>query len=281
MKKLVLVILLLLVFVYARAQSGNSCCTKPAATEQFAMLASDPAFRNLHLEPLPFVYQSTVGQTLTYKTPDGREATAFELKPARPSNRYLFVIHEWWGLNDYIKQEAERLYNDLGNVNVIALDLYDGFVATTREDAAKNMQALSQERARAIIQGAINHVGAKAQIATIGWCFGGGWSLQTAIMAGKQASGCVMYYGMPEKDVERLKTLQTEVLGHFAGREKNISPEVVREFEQNMQKANKKLTAKIYDAEHAFANPSNPRFDPVASREAYALTLEFLRRKIK
>ncbi len=279
MNRLLLIFALIFYISTARAQTVSMCCAKPQATEQFAMLASDPAFRNLHLEPLPFVYQSAAGRTITYKTPDGKEASAFALMPARATNRYLFVIHEWWGLNDYIKQEAEKLFNDLGNVNVIALDLYDGFVATTREDAAKNMQALSQDRARAIIQGAINHVGSRAQIATIGWCFGGGWSLQTAIMAGKQAAGCVMYYGMPEKDVDRLKNLQTEVLGHFAGREKNISPEVVREFEQNMQKANKKLTAKIYDAEHAFANPSNPRYDPVASREAYMLTIDFFKKK--
>ena len=78
-----------------------------------------------------------------------------------------------------------------------------------------------------------------------------------------------MYYGMPEKDVEKLKTLNTDVLGFFAGKEKFITKAIVEEFAKNMATAGKTLDYKIYDAEHAFANPSNPNFDKDASAEAY------------
>lgn len=100
-------------------------------------------------------------------------------------------------------------------------------------------------------------------------------------MAGKQAVGCVMYYGMPEKDVERLKTLKCDVLGLFAGREKWISPEVVAQFEKNMATAGKKVQTKIFDAEHGFANPSNPQHDVAASTDAYQRALTYLKARFQ
>lgn len=279
MKKILLFVLAVFATIQAYAQ-GASCCVMPATT-QFAMLSKDQSFRSSHDEPRSFVYKSKAGKMITYKTADGKEAAAFELRAKKPTNNYLFVIHEWWGLNDYIKQEAEKLYNDLGNVNVIALDLYDGKVATKREDAAQLMQQVDNDRAKAIIQGAITYAGEKAKIATVGWCFGGGWSLQSAILAGKQAVGCVMYYGMPEKDVNKLRKLQCDVLGLFAGKEQWISPAVVAEFEKNMEQAGKKVQTRIFDAEHAFANPSNPNYDKQATAEAYAMTLKYLKERLK
>ncbi len=181
------------------AQQKMSCCAA-SATESFAQLASSKEFVLSHPLPLPFTFTSENGNAITFKAPDGTDAYGWEIKAKQPTNNYLFVIHEYWGLNDYIKKESETLWNDLGNVNVIALDLYDKKIATTREDAGKFMQAVTTERASAIINGAINYAGANAKIYTIGWCFGGGWSLQATLLAGKQAYGCVMYYGMPEKD---------------------------------------------------------------------------------
>ena len=129
-----------------------------------------------------------------------KTGSAYVLKAPEEGSDYLFVIHEWWGLNDHIKQEAERLQAELGgNINVMALDLYDGKVATTREDASKYMQASTEERGAAIIQGAINHAGTTAKIATVGWCFGGGWSLKSSILAGEQGAGCVITTECPYK----------------------------------------------------------------------------------
>jgi carboxymethylenebutenolidase len=188
-------------------------------------------------------------------------------------------VHEWWGLNDYIKQQSEKLSNELG-VNVIALDLYDNKVASTREDATKYMQGVKQDRAMAIIHGAYNYVGQNAKVLTIGWCFGGGWSLQTAIEGGKQVVGCVMYYGMPEKDIDRLKKLNCDVIGFFASRDQWINPQVVEEFKQNMQKAGKKVTTYEYDADHGFANPSNPIYNKEATEDAHSKAIAFLKERI-
>jgi carboxymethylenebutenolidase len=159
--------------------------------------------------------------------------------------------------------------------------MYDGKVATTREDAGKYMGGANPLRLENIIKGAITFAGPKAKIATVGWCFGGALSLKASILAGTQATACVMYYGTPVKDVEQLKLLNTDVLGLFAGREKFISPAVVKEFEDNMKLAGKGIQIKSFDAEHAFANPSNPNFDKSATEEAWNMAINYFKTRLK
>jgi carboxymethylenebutenolidase len=262
------------------ANAQKSCCAMPSAcTNAFAQLASNSEFQRSHENPLPFSYKSEKGEMVTFATSDATNGNGFLLKATKKSKKYLFVFQEWWGLNDYIKQEAEKMYNDFGGeINVLAIDLYDGKIATTREEAGKLMQASNEQRCENIIKGAMKMVGKKAKVASVGWCFGGGWSLRAALLEGKQAIGCVMYYGMPVKEVETLKKLNCDVLGLFAGKEQWISPAIVAEFETNMHKANKKVTVKSFDAEHAFANPSNPKHDAVATAEAYRLTFAYLKK---
>ena len=281
MKKLFLLTLLIFSGVFAFSQTKVVCCSKTSATQQFAMLASSKDFIRSHKNPLKFHFQSSIGKSINYKTPDGKDADAYELKAKNPTNNYILVIHEFWGLNDFVKKESEKIYNELGNVNIIDLDLYDGQVATTREDAGKLMQAVKEDRAKAIINGAIAYAGPKAHIATIGWCFGGGWSLQTTLLAGKQAAGCIMYYGMPEKDINRLKTLNCDVLGNFANLDKWINPTVVATFADNMKTAGKKLYLHQYDADHGFANPSSPIYNSTATKEAFGYSIEFLKARLK
>jgi len=281
MKKLLLLTLLIAGSLMGFAQSKVLCCGKQSSTQQFAMLASNKDFRMAHLNPSKIHFQSSIGQVITYKTPDGNEAAAYELKAKTPTNNYLIVVHEWWGLNDFVKKESEKLYNDIGNVNVIAVDLYDGKIATTRDEAGKFMQGVKDDRAEAIIKGAIAYAGPKAHIATLGWCFGGGWSLQSALLAGNQTVGCVMYYGMPEQDLAKLKTLHGDVLGNFANKDQWINPKVVAKFEADMKTDGKKLYVHQYDADHGFANPSSPIYDSAATKEAYGYTLSFLKARLK
>lgn len=205
-----------------------SCCSKPKASiETFAMLGKSGDFQSAHESPLPFTYTSSNGTAIQFKSSDGTMGSGFEIKASKSTKNYVFLIHEWWGLNDYMKQEAENLQKELGNTNVIAIDLYDGKVATNPADAGKIMGEVKGERATAIINGALAYAGKDAKIFTIGWCFGGGWSLQASLLAGKQASGCVMYYGQPEKDQTKLKSLNTDVLFIAAKKDQWINPEVV------------------------------------------------------
>ncbi len=244
-----------------------------------AMLAASPAFQQLHEVPVPFHYAGE-GEMISFPTSDGTPASGFLLKSAKKSDKWLLVYQEWWGLNDHIKQESAKLYKDLGDVNVLALDMYDGKVGTTREEAGKLMQSASKERLAAIEKGAITYVGKKAKIATIGWCFGGMLSLQSAIIGQNQIVACVMYYGSPEKDIDKLKTLDTDVLGIFGSQDQGINPATVEQFEKDMKAAGKQLTVKMYDAVHGFANPSNPKYDPAATADAYKLSLSYLKKKL-
>jgi carboxymethylenebutenolidase len=275
-----LALLFISTYYMAIAQDGITICHTPT-TEKFAMMASQDEFMALHEAPLPYVHYSENGEMVRFPAPDGMEAQGYLIRSAQPSNQWVFVFQEWWGLNDHIKREAEKLYNDLGNVNVLALDMYDGKVGTTAQEASALIRSADRNRLENIIKGAQQFVGKEARIGTIGWCFGGMWSLQAAILLGEQNNACVVYYGTPEQDIERLKLLNTDVLGIFAARERNINPEVVAQFEKNMKAAGKELQVYSYDAEHAFANPSNPNFDEKATTEAYGHTMSYLRNKFK
>ena len=255
-------------------------CHDPA-TEEFAAFAMDKDFLNEHKDPIPNPYKVIKGKSITFDTPDGQKGNALYFKSKKKSKNYLFVIHEWYGLNGHIKEQAEKLFNDLDNVNVMALDLYDGEVADNSQDAGRLMRGVKTARAEAIINGAIGFAGDDAKIFTIGWCFGGGWSLQATLLAAGQAEGCVMYYGMPEKDVAKLKSLNTPVLGIWAAQERWINPKVVAEFEANMKEAGKQLSSNSYQAGHGFANPSNPIYDKEAAADAYAKTLDFLNARMR
>jgi len=271
---------LFIFFTTAKAQKKDIVCCGPTATEKFAITAAEKDFILSHANPRPFKYRGSRGQDITFKTSDGTDGHGWQVKAKEKTDYYMFVFHEWWGLNDYIKQECEKLSNDL-EINVIAVDLYDNKVAATREDAAKYTQEVKTARATALIKGAYAHVGSNAKIFTLGWCFGGGWSLQAAIEGGKQVAGCIMYYGQPEKDVERLKMLDCDVIGFFGLKDKFLNKEVVDEFKTNLAKAGKKGSLYEYDADHAFANPSNPVFDKVATEDAYNKMVTFVKLRLR
>src|SRR5436190_9232028 len=121
MKKILLP-LLAIVAASAFAQTRQGCCSM-SATEQFAMLSSSEEFAALHPDPVPFNFSPSKGTMITFKTEDGKDANAFEVKSGKPTDNWIIMIHEWWGLNDYIKQEAEKLQREVGNANILAIDL--------------------------------------------------------------------------------------------------------------------------------------------------------------
>src|SRR3954468_21060244 len=98
-----LFLLLALVYGTVSAQT-NSCCVIPSVNGQNNMLAMNESFAKTHLEPIPFTLQNAKGSMVTFKTTDGKDAQAYEVKAARETNNTVFVFHEWWGMNDYIKQ---------------------------------------------------------------------------------------------------------------------------------------------------------------------------------
>jgi carboxymethylenebutenolidase len=193
----------------------------------------------------------------------------------------VLVIHEWYGLNDHIKHWADRLAAE--GYAALAVDLYGGKVATTREDAMKYMQAVDDKAALATLGAAYDFLGSDPRVqaskrAAIGWCFGGGWSLQAAIA--KPLDAAVVYYGHVTSDVDTLKSIEGKVLGIFGDRDKGIPPADVEAFDQALTAAGVIHTIHRYDAEHAFANPSGKAYAQPAATDAWEKTRAFLRETI-
>jgi carboxymethylenebutenolidase len=256
----------------------SACGSKKSA--DMSQFADDAQFQAAHDTPEATAFQPK-GEMIQFDTPDGQSGSAYALIPEDATDRYLFVVQEWWGLNDHIKQEAEQLFDALDGVAVLALDMYDGKVAGTPEEAGKYMQAMSQVRGEAIVRGALAMIGKDAKIATIGWCFGGGWSLQASILAGEQSKACVMYYGMPVQNAKELAPLKAPVLGIFAKQDGWITPEVADKFAALAKATGKQVEIHQFDADHAFANPSNPKHNATAAAEANALAQAFIKARLQ
>lgn len=279
MAKLLYLVLFIWGFQALSIAQDKSCCSTEKEVS-FTSFSEQKEFRDVHQIPAAFTLKDAMGKMITFKTKDGKTANGYFIKSENPSNKFIFVFHEWWGLNDYVKKGSDELKQKLGNVNILALDLYDGNVADNREDAAKYMQSVNQERALNIVSGAIDFAGKDSKIGTIGWCFGGGWSLQASILSGKQGSACVMYYGIIENTPETFKDLNAPVLGIFAEKDGWVNPEVYGNLEKNIKAAGKNITVKSFNADHAFANPSNAKFDEAATNEAKDLTIKFFKENL-
>ena len=119
-----------------------------------------------------------------------------------------------------------------------------------------------------------------SKVGSIGWCFGGGMSLQTALNV-PELNAAVIYYGQPEKDVEQLKNIKAHILGIFANQDDWITPELVNAFEANLTTAGVQKQMYRYDAVHAFANPSNAKYDSAMAGDAWDKTRAFLFKHLK
>jgi carboxymethylenebutenolidase len=197
----------------------------------------------------------------------------------------LIVIQEWWGLNDNIRAMTRRLAGE-GYV-ALAVDLYEGKVATDSDQAYATMSKAMEKperlldnlrQARAYLK---NEAGA-TRIGVIGWCFGGGWSLQTALDGGDGIAAAVMYYGRPVLDDAELAKLEAPLLGQFGGLDHGIPVDSVRDMEARLKKLGKDVTIVVYeDADHAFANPSGTRYKAEDAAAAWQRTVAFFAEHLK
>ena len=239
-----------------------------------AAVATGPETETHHLRTDPA--RALDGQMVTFEV-DGREVSGYAsgLREGVPT---VLVVHEWWGLNDYVKQQAEQL-RDLG-YGVFAIDLYGGKVATDPQTASRYATAAREEPAplAADLAAAIDHLDALSggRVATLGWCFGGGWALRAALASPEQVDAAVSYYGEPVLDVAELRRLEAPLLAIFATDDDWITPAKAAAFETALEQAGANHEVHHFEAEHAFANPSNPDFDAEAARQASDLTRDFL-----
>jgi carboxymethylenebutenolidase len=197
----------------------------------------------------------------------------------------LVVIQEYWGVDDFIKGKADGFARK-GYV-ALAVDLYRGKVATDPDTAHQLMRGLPEDRAMRDLTAAFDYLRSRddvdaTRIGSIGWCMGGGYSLQLALAQPKLA-GAVIYYGRLVTDDAAIKGLSVPLLGNFGGQDKGIPPESVREFERKAKAAGKSVDFKVYpDAGHAFASSKDPAvFRADDAKDADARTDAFLEKVLK
>jgi carboxymethylenebutenolidase len=245
---------------------------KTAAALPLAAILANPALAEL-------AAATTSEQTL--KTASGRMVKASLAVPASTPAPALILIHEFWGLNDQIKTMAAEFAKQ--GYLALAVDLYDGKVGKTQEEARGFMSQVKPEEATDTLvswaKWLSSHKQGTGKLGSVGWCFGGGWSMETGIEAGTGAT--VVYYGKVDQPVERFKKLKGPVLGHFATRDTFINKPMVDGFEANMKAAGRQATVHWYEAEHAFANPTSARYDEADAKLAWERTTAFLAKTLK
>jgi len=257
------------------AQEGGT--EKEAPPRQWTDLLSEEEFKALHQLKEE---EAPPGRGETVELPDGTKAY-LSLPTAGPAGARLpglVVIHEWWGLNSHIRHWTDRLA--AAGYAALAVDLYGGAVATTTDEAMKRMQSVDEEASIATLRAAVRYLRESPyvradRVGSIGWCFGGGWSLKLAI-DDPDLDVAVIYYGRLETDPEVLKKIHARILGIFGNRDRGIPPAVVDAFDEGLTKAGVAHEIHRYEADHAFANPSSARYDAKSAEDAWRKVQAFL-----
>ncbi len=225
------------------------------------------------------------GKTVSYKSGDETVQGVLYTPAGKGPFPALIVIHEWWGLNDWVKDEAAKL-SDQGYV-ALAIDLYRGKVATTPEMAHEIMRGVPEDRAKRDLHAAFVFLASQAnvkkdRIGSVGWCMGGGYSLDVALQEPTLAA-TVINYGHLATDSAALAKINGPILGLFGAQDHGISPDDVRKFESTVKQLGKKIDVKIYDdAGHGFENPNNKEgYRAEDTADAWKRTLDFFAAALK
>lgn len=226
----------------------------------------------------------SAGKMVSY--PSGSETiSGYLARPEGVGKRpAIVVIHEWWGLNDFARAKADAFAKQ-GYV-ALAVDLYRGKVASDADTAHQLMRGLPEDRALRDLKAAVTYLRSRPdvdgrRIGSVGWCMGGGWSLNLAV-ADPSLAGAVIYYGHLMTEDATIKGLAVPLLGNFGGKDEGIPPESVREFEKKAKAAGKIVDFKTYpEAGHGFASSSDPKvFRPEDAKDADARTDAFFARTL-
>jgi len=228
---------------------------------------------------------AATGTPVSYKSGDETVKGILYTPQGKGPFPALVVIHEWWGLNDWVKEQASKLADE-GYV-ALAIDLYRGKVATTPEEAHEIMRGVPEDRANRDLLAATAYLRSlknvnPAKVGDIGWCMGGGYALDLAI-ADPKLKAAVINYGHLASDQATLKNIHAAILGIFGGQDRGIPVDDVKKFEANLKALGKTVEIKIFpDAGHAFENPNNKQgYRADDAKQAWELTASFLAKYLK
>jgi len=220
------------------------------------------------------------GKPVSYKSGDETVQGILYTPAGKGPFPALIVIHEWWGLNDWVKDQASKLADQ--GYAALAVDLYRGKVATTPDMAHEIMRGVPEDRAKRDLHAAFDFLASqpnvkKDRIGSIGWCMGGGYSLDVALQEPTLAAA-VINYGHLATETDALKKINAPILGLFGAQDRGIPPADVKKFGATLDQLGKKIDIKIYDdAGHAFENPNNKEgYREADAADAWKRTVDFL-----
>jgi carboxymethylenebutenolidase len=239
----------------------------------------------LALSAVVLVAGPTTTEQVRFKSGDDTVAGYLALPGSPGRHPAIIVIHEFWGLNDWVKEQAEK-FAAQGYV-ALAVDLYRGKSTSNPDEAHELMRGMPQDRAIRDMKAAFDYLASRSdvdknKIGSVGWCMGGGLSLQLAIHEPKLAA-CVVNYGALPTDADDIRKINAPVLGNFGAEDRGITPEAVHAFEKAMKDAGKTIDIKIYDgAGHGFENPNNKTgYRAEAAADAWHRMVSFLDKTLK
>ncbi len=251
------------------------------------VLSGDDANSQSGLQNQSINYFDGASGYLVYADTTNATSTSGQQQQQQQKLPAVVMIHEWWGLNDNIKDMANELASE-GYV-VLAADLYNGEVAADPNRARELVSTVRENPEQAIsnLQSAVQYLASlpnvnSSRIASLGWCFGGGQSLQLALNSEQNPlAATVIYYGNLVNDTNELSKINWPVLGIFGDQDQSIPVESVNAFKQALNETG--ITNEIYiypGVGHAFANPSEDNYAPAETVDAWEKTLAFLKKYV-
>lgn len=282
--------LLSLTLVLAACEKSGSETDTEAQSGQDIVDAMSREHANDSTEPSPAAKIEPVravdSESLAYADVEDELAYGYLAYPSGVTEPLpaVVMIHEWWGLNDNIRAMANRLAAQ--GYMVLAVDFYGGETAKNPDEARMRMLNVVQNpaRARENLRQALDFlsIAGAPRIASVGWCFGGGWSLNTAMLFPDKIDASVIYYGQLTDNAENLRLIDAPLLGFFGSEDRGIPVESVNAFEKALQRLRKDYEIKIYPGlRHAFANPTGNNYNAEAADDAWQRTLNFLAKHLQ
>lgn len=239
---------------------------------------------------IPFfsMYQtafSATGSVVSYSSGNEKVQAYLAMPAGKGPFPAVVVIHEWWGLNDWVRESTKKLA-DQGYL-ALAVDLYRGKSAVDPNEAHELSRGLPGDRATRDLVAAIAYLktrpdAKKDRIGAIGWCMGGGYALTMALNVPDLAA-CVINYGNLITDPTGIAKIPCPILGNFGEADRGIPTASVREFEKACKVAGKSVDIKLYaGAGHAFINEQNTAgYRPDAAQDAWTRTFAFFEKTLK
>jgi carboxymethylenebutenolidase len=223
-----------------------------------------------------------MGQTVTFKRPDGKDCNGYLASPASGESRApaVVVIQEWWGLNDQIKGVADRLAG-LG-YRALVPDLYRGKVTLDAAEAQHMMTNLNfADAATQDVRGAAQYLKQSgAKVGVVGFCMGGALTVLAALYV-KEADACSSWYGFPPEQAGDVKTITVPLQLHLAEKDAAFSPDNARALEGKLKEGKVPFESHWYDAGHAFGNETGPNHHAQHAKSAWDRTMEFFAKHLK